>query len=1008
MVRRLGKGGVEMDVELLTGRRWSTLLDALADRLRGTHTDPFAWSRVVVSSPATGRIVGQEIAARLGISAGIEYVTPARLMGQLAERAGVARDRSRWLGTPLEMATWEAIDELADQFPVLARAADPGRVGGRRATAQRIARLFRWYLDVSPDLLGGWLAGEDAGPDGEELAQRWAWQPALLRSAVDCLEVDPLDTLGATVNAAADDDVPTFVLAVDDLTAPQRAALEAFGSLTVIAPLGSPGAAWAEALGADPADLGDDGTPNPTEVSLHDSHGPARQVEVLRDELTRAFEADPTLQPRDVAIVCPRPERYAHLLDAAFSNRVEGGHPGRQLRVQQAAAPANNPVLMLLSTLLRLGELRASATDVVELLLSAPIAHRWRLNDRQAILELVGGSGIRWGMDAQHRAAFSLDGLAQNTWLRGLDRLLVGLAVSSGHEGSLQIAGTDAVEASDLETVGALCEIVSRLRRLIAETAAPATITEWVRRTRAILVDLIGPPRDDEWQVLHAHSVLSRFEADHVSSETRLTRGEFAHLLTAAESAPRARVAAGNGSLLVAPLGELRHVEFRLVALLGVTDDVVPGGSGLAPDAVDLGDIAPDQRRRRLDQLLGHARSAERLLIVRQSASQRTNDRVAPPSAVSWLLEELGVAPEPVAHPPTATSEANFASPASFDVAAHSGAVARRSASRAATVRLRRREQARLRPAGAAPAQVSVPQLARFLADPAKAFLRSAAGLPLFKEPSLNDDMPLELNGLAQWSVVTTLLDALKQGTPLETVIRTLRSNEELPPEEIGRSEFARAKARAELLWSKAGPAYRSEITDVPVDLEFDLAGLGTIRLVDEIRCRGGQALTMTPSKTADKLIGPWLESLALTAAGTPTPGSVYRFVQDPSNWSDVIVDHRLVGDPDPAAARARLETALRAYVLGQYRLIPAPATAAICYAEEIRRDRHKRGSWRGQPDYRHDKWSSMGEAWELFYDQEVADLFVDPPSAEDPANGQDSAFGAWAVALYTGLMGGN
>lgn len=60
----------------------------------------------------------------------------------------------------------------------------------------------------------------------------------------------------------------------------------------------------------------------------------------------------------------------------------------------------------------------------------------------------------------------------------------------------------------------------------------------------------------------------------------------------------------------------------------------------------------PDPRIRRRDQLLEHALCAERLLIVRQARSQRTNDKVALPVAISWLLDRLGAAPSPVAHPP--------------------------------------------------------------------------------------------------------------------------------------------------------------------------------------------------------------------------------------------------------------------------------------------------------------------------------------------------------------------
>ncbi|MBK7822901.1 MAG: hypothetical protein IPJ61_18075 [Tessaracoccus sp.] len=49
-----------------------------------------------------------------------------------------------------------------------------------------------------------------------------------------------------------------------------------------------------------------------------------------------------------------------------------------------------------------------------------------------------------------------LGDVARNTWMRGLDRLLVGLAVLATTDSGLGLTGTDAVGSSDLSTVGAL------------------------------------------------------------------------------------------------------------------------------------------------------------------------------------------------------------------------------------------------------------------------------------------------------------------------------------------------------------------------------------------------------------------------------------------------------------------------------------------------------------------------------------------------------------------------
>lgn len=1005
-----------MALSVVTGHRWTTLLDELAVLLRESSSDPFAWSRVVVSSAATGRIVGQEVAARLGISAGIAYPTPRALMAELAESAGVARDRSRWLGTPLELATWEAVTALSAAHPVLARAVAPGlpRPGGRRALASRLASLQRWYVDVAPELVAAWLDGGETTLDGAALPEHLAWQPALVRATTDLLEVDPLATLDAIAAAAREDTVPTVILAVDELTAPQLrviGALAEVGEPVALQPVGSRGEAWATALAASTRTLPDSPAPRP-EVSLHDSHGPARQVEVLREELTRAFEADPTLEPRQVAIVCPRPERYAELLDAAFLPTAAGSHPGRELRVQQVGGQVRNPLVATVADLLRLGTLRATASALVELLLAPAIAHRWRLDDRQLLVELVSAAGVHWGLDETHRASFQLPGLTQNTWLRGLDRLLVGLTVSAGHEGDLGISGSDQVASSDLTTVGSLCEILSRLRRHVAETATSETMVGWVRRTRTLLDELVGLPRDDDWQRLHILAVLARFETDHAGSTTLLSRHEFAALLTSGARDTRARAAAGNGSLLVAPLGELSHVGLRLVALLGVTDDVVPGSSAAVPDAVDVGDCAPDPRERRLSQLLDRARTAEKVVIVRQRFSERTNDEVPPPSAITWLLDQLGTAPSPVPHPPTATSEANFRVPEpqetahpGFDVAALRGALARRSAVRSASDRTHRRRQARRRPLpGPSSQQVSVAQLAGFLRDPAAAFLRSCVGITQHDDPAVTDTMPLLLRGLEGWAVKSALLEALKRDLPVDDVERRLRESETLPPQLIGKAAFDAARGDVEMLWGAARGHWQRDVTDHTVDLTFDLGPLGAVRLVDGVRCRGGQVVALTPSKGDDKLIEPWIGALALTAAGLPTEALLHRFVW---SYGADITDQRLVPALTQEAALTQLGHLARAWAVGYHRLLPVPVDAALRFVADATRGRLDQAQWRGVPGFRHQKWKEPGRAWPLFYDQEVRDLFDDELVDTDPdGTGQPHPFGAWAVTLYTPLGG--
>ena len=65
-------------------------------------------------------------------------------------------------------------------------------------------------------------------------------------------------------------------------------------------------------------------------VQVHACHGPARQVEVLREVLLGLLADDPTLEPRDILVMCPDIEAYAPLITAAFGmGDVVGRRPPR-------------------------------------------------------------------------------------------------------------------------------------------------------------------------------------------------------------------------------------------------------------------------------------------------------------------------------------------------------------------------------------------------------------------------------------------------------------------------------------------------------------------------------------------------------------------------------------------------------------------------------------------------------------------------------------------------------
>ena len=175
--------------------------------------------------------------------------------------------------------------------------------------------------------------------------------------------------------------------------------------------------------------------PTDSSVQVHSCHGPDRQVEVLREVVLGLLEADPTLEPRDVLVMCPDIETFAPLISAAFG---PGAHPAQALPVRLAdrALRQVNPLLDVVARLLELAAARLTAAEVLDLLAAAPVRRRFGLDDDdlERLRELAVGSGVRWGLDAAHRRPFRLEAFGQNTWAAGLDRLLLGVAMSDDEQ----------------------------------------------------------------------------------------------------------------------------------------------------------------------------------------------------------------------------------------------------------------------------------------------------------------------------------------------------------------------------------------------------------------------------------------------------------------------------------------------------------------------------------------------------------------------------------------------
>ncbi|MGI8439425.1 MAG: exodeoxyribonuclease V subunit gamma, partial [Thermoleophilaceae bacterium] len=388
--------------------------------------------------------------------------------------------------------------------------------------------------------------------------------------------------------------------------------------------------------------------PGDRSVQVHSCHGRARQVEVIRDAILHLLEADPSMEPRDVIVMCPDIETFAPLIQATFGAgevsdedddsdipSAEAGPPDLRVRLADRALRQTNPVLGVVAQLIDLAEQRLTASQVLDLAGREPVRRRFRFDDDDLarIQSWVAGSGIRWGLDADHRTPYKLDNLAAGTWRAGLDRVLVGVTMSEDGQRLFEgVLPLDDVESGSIEVAGRFAEFVDRLRASLDALSTPKTIDAWAAAIAAAAGSLTHTTPGEAWQRSELQRLLDAVVTEATVGgqvhTTSLALPEVRALLAERLQGRPTRANFRTGHLTICTLVPMRSVPHRVVCLLGMDDGVFPrkaprDGDDLTLDDAHVGDRDPrtEDRQMLLDALLA---ATDRLVITYTGNDERT------------------------------------------------------------------------------------------------------------------------------------------------------------------------------------------------------------------------------------------------------------------------------------------------------------------------------------------------------------------------------------------------
>lgn len=1021
---------MDTKLQLRTYRRWDGLTADAVALLTSAREDPFAIPLLVSPSTAHARAVGQAVADEVGVAAGLQGKTASALRRELSQSLlDMDPQVDPWSGSALTLRIFDLLRPDDPNMTAVSEHVQACRVRGIAhadwTTAQQFSAVLQSLIRHSPAVLEQWRAGEDVDAEGSALPWDKAWWPHVWRLLHDDGHPDPMtqltqlcSALGAAplrwpscvwISPAAPEwqdyslaqalsrRIPVTVLHLLPACA-ERSRWEPFNSVREHTSL-----RWHECVqqcegqAHDHCDHADPETSTgAAEVEVHLCHGEDRQAEVCAEAVCAALQEFPDIEPRDVAITTSTHAPQAHLLSAfayaAESDGTSRTNPLAQCRISGARSHLPpNPVIQAVCTVLRLSRTRQTAGELLDLCTMPAIAARFGFtaDDQVTIRRLVMDSGIRWGLDAQSRSRVGLGEIRQSTWFAGIERLLLGVAMSDDPPSHIDtVTAVGDIGSPTVPLVGALAELVSRVRHAMVLTATSATMQQWVDRLTTLIDNLTSPPAEMPWARQAATgqiNVLARV-APHCKVDAMI----IADLLDEQSSTRPRRPSWFNGDCHISDPAELDGISHDVVVLVDPDEDEI--GADPLRGLRDPADPLSDPMALRHQYLFDAVATARRkVVVVAQKMDPVTNSEVDLGPFVSTLrdngLPRRHESSDGVESPDGVVLISHGLQPFSpHEFADQSGQSWRSFDVVMAEVQLNAQqdvERSSLLPRpNDPPAQIySCADVSTALSNPARTVLRARIGAPAAKRTDdVVEELPLDLTGLDRYQIRARLLADLTHGSDIGTATAAERLRGTTPPGVLGLESLNRAGEEALSIVDREATLVAGasrQVIDVNLELtDGDVPHLPWVDshltdpyrpllLTDRIEAHGVTIVRMSPANLSPRtLLETWLRLLAVAVAQPDVTGWRAAVVTRSANPEILVA-------PDAQQARNILAGLVRVAWWSSQQLFPMPARTAAALTEVILPYRPNRWVTPAQAGWKEDHDSN----WSPFASADYSDL---------------------------------
>jgi exodeoxyribonuclease V gamma subunit len=319
-------------------------------------------------------------------------------------------------------------------------------------------------------------------------------------------------------------------------------------------------------------------------IGIHNCHSRTREVEILYDNILNYIEKTPGTQPRDIIVMSPDISEYASTIKSVFDSR------NRELCSERNPLPfslsdvniaLHSKIIKSFFDILNLNFTKFKMTEIMDILETKAIYQTFNIDDSELdhIRKWIIESGMRWGIDSEHRKQLKLPEFNENSISFAFDRMLLGYALEdNGELYTESIIPYDEIELSTSPLLGNFSCFMQNLIQVKDLIAESSTISTWVENLNQILDTFFSDDNNSYKEIVRIRTVINSL--NEIESLTgfneKISFDIIKYYLTQKAGSEKIFEGFLRGKVTFCTMQPMRTVPAKVICLLGMNEGAFP------------------------------------------------------------------------------------------------------------------------------------------------------------------------------------------------------------------------------------------------------------------------------------------------------------------------------------------------------------------------------------------------------------------------------------------------